>query len=125
MSVELLRRAGNHNGRSGRPRRPPGHPPPATRTGQPMKASLVRSGVTLLRIHGHGRLREGPRSGPVCAGGREVRRVRVKHAGCSDAPEETMKSLKWAATLGIVAVCVILFLNRDDVMRYQKMRQMS
>ena len=35
-----------------------------------------------------------------------------------------MKSLKWAATLGIVAVCVILFLNRDDVMRYQKMRQM-
>jgi hypothetical protein len=36
-----------------------------------------------------------------------------------------MKTLKWAATLGIVAVCVILFLNRDDVMRYQKMRQMS
>jgi hypothetical protein len=35
-----------------------------------------------------------------------------------------MKSLKWAATLGIVAICVILFLNRDDVMRYQKMRQM-
>jgi hypothetical protein len=35
-----------------------------------------------------------------------------------------MKSLKWAATLGIVAVGVILFLNRDDVMRYQKMRQM-
>jgi hypothetical protein len=36
-----------------------------------------------------------------------------------------MKSLKWAATLGVVAVCVILFLNRDDVVRYQKMRQMS
>jgi hypothetical protein len=36
-----------------------------------------------------------------------------------------MKSLKWAATLGIVAVGVILFLNRDDVVRYQKMRQMS
>jgi hypothetical protein len=36
-----------------------------------------------------------------------------------------MKSLKWAATLGIVAVCVILFINRDDVIRYQKMRQMS
>jgi hypothetical protein len=35
-----------------------------------------------------------------------------------------MKSLKWAVTLGIVTVCVILFLNRDDVMRYQKMRQM-
>jgi hypothetical protein len=35
-----------------------------------------------------------------------------------------MKSLKWAATLGVVAVCVILFLNRDDVLRYQKMRQM-
>jgi hypothetical protein len=35
-----------------------------------------------------------------------------------------MKSLKWAATLGIVAIAVILFLNRDDVMRYQKMRQM-
>jgi hypothetical protein len=59
------------------------------------------------------------------AGGREIRRVRVRHAGCSEDPEETMKSLKWAATLGIVAVCVILFLNRDDVMRYQKMRQMS
>jgi hypothetical protein len=36
-----------------------------------------------------------------------------------------MKSLKWAATLGIVAVGVIVFLNRDDVVRYQKMRQMS
>ena len=36
-----------------------------------------------------------------------------------------MKPLKWAATLGIVAICVILFVNRDDVVRYQKMRQMS
>jgi hypothetical protein len=36
-----------------------------------------------------------------------------------------MKPLKWAATLGIVAIGVILFLNRDDVVRYQKMRQMS
>jgi hypothetical protein len=36
-----------------------------------------------------------------------------------------MKPLKWTVTLGIVAVGVILFLNRDDVMRYQKMRQMS
>jgi hypothetical protein len=35
-----------------------------------------------------------------------------------------MKSVKWAATLGTVAICVILFLNRDDVIRYQKMRQM-
>jgi hypothetical protein len=35
-----------------------------------------------------------------------------------------MKSLKWAATLGIVGMFVILFINRDDVMRYQKMRQM-
>jgi hypothetical protein len=44
---------------------------------------------------------------------------------CSVDPEETMKPLKWTATLGIVAVAVILFLNRDDVIRYQKMRQMS
>jgi hypothetical protein len=36
-----------------------------------------------------------------------------------------MKSLKWAATLGIVCIFVILLVNRDDVMRYQKMRQMS
>ncbi len=35
-----------------------------------------------------------------------------------------MKPLKWAAALGIATVCVILFLNKDDVMRYQKMRQM-
>jgi hypothetical protein len=35
-----------------------------------------------------------------------------------------MKSVKWAAALGAVAVGVILYLNRDDVARYQKMRQM-
>jgi hypothetical protein len=35
-----------------------------------------------------------------------------------------MKSLKWIAALGVVAVCVILFINKDDVARYQKMRQM-
>jgi hypothetical protein len=38
--------------------------------------------------------------------------------------EEPMKSLKWIVALGIVAVGVILFLNKDDVARYQKMRQM-
>jgi hypothetical protein len=63
----------------------------------------------------------GDQAGPA---GREVRRVRVRHPGCPEDPEGTMKSLKWAVTLGIVTVCVILFLNRDDVMRYQKMRQM-
>jgi len=35
-----------------------------------------------------------------------------------------MKSLKWAAAVGAVAAGVILYLNRDDVIRYQKMRQM-
>jgi hypothetical protein len=35
-----------------------------------------------------------------------------------------MKSLKWAAALGVVAVGVILYINKDDVIRYQKMRQM-
>ena len=35
-----------------------------------------------------------------------------------------MKSLKWAAASGAVAVGVILYLNKDDVLRYQKMRQM-
>jgi hypothetical protein len=44
---------------------------------------------------------------------------------CSEDPEGTMTSMKWAATLGIVAVCVILLLNRGDVVRYQKMRRMS
>jgi hypothetical protein len=38
--------------------------------------------------------------------------------------EEAMKSLKWAAAFGAVAVGVILYLNKDDVIRYQKMRQM-
>ena len=36
-----------------------------------------------------------------------------------------MKSLKWAAAFGAVAVGVILYLNKDDVLRYQKMRQSS
>jgi hypothetical protein len=36
-----------------------------------------------------------------------------------------MRSLKWAATLGLAGIFVILFVNRDDVVRYQKMRQMS
>lgn len=35
-----------------------------------------------------------------------------------------MKSLKWAAALGAVTVGVILYLNKDDVLRYQRMRQM-
>ncbi len=35
-----------------------------------------------------------------------------------------MKSLKWAAAFGAVVVGVILYLNKDDVIRYQKMRQM-
>jgi hypothetical protein len=35
-----------------------------------------------------------------------------------------MNSLKWAAALGAVAVGVILYINKDDVIRYQKMRQM-
>jgi hypothetical protein len=38
--------------------------------------------------------------------------------------EESMKSLKWAAAVSAVAVGVILYLNKDDVIRYQKMRQM-
>jgi hypothetical protein len=38
--------------------------------------------------------------------------------------EEAMKSLKWAAAFGAVAVGVILYLNKDDVLRYQRMRQM-
>jgi hypothetical protein len=35
-----------------------------------------------------------------------------------------MKSLKWIVVLGVVVVGVILFINKDDVARYQKMRQM-
>jgi hypothetical protein len=35
-----------------------------------------------------------------------------------------MKSLLWAAALGAAAVGVILYLNKEDVIRYQKMRQM-
>jgi hypothetical protein len=35
-----------------------------------------------------------------------------------------MKPLKWVAALGAVTVGVILYLNRDDVIRYQKMRRM-
>jgi hypothetical protein len=35
-----------------------------------------------------------------------------------------MKSVKWAAALGAVAVGVILYINRDDMIRYQRMRQM-
>lgn len=35
-----------------------------------------------------------------------------------------MKSLKWIIALGIVAVGVILFINKDELARYQKMRQM-
>jgi hypothetical protein len=35
-----------------------------------------------------------------------------------------MKSLKWAAVFGAVAAGVIVYLNKDDVVRYQKMRQM-
>jgi hypothetical protein len=35
-----------------------------------------------------------------------------------------MKSLKWAAALGAVTVGVILLLNKDDVVRFQRMRQM-
>lgn len=45
---------------------------------------------------------------------------RTRHRG----PEDRMKSLKWAAALGAVAVGVIFYLNKDDVARYQKMRQM-
>jgi hypothetical protein len=37
---------------------------------------------------------------------------------------DQMKSLKWVAALGAVTVGVILYLNRDDVIRYQKMRRM-
>jgi hypothetical protein len=35
-----------------------------------------------------------------------------------------MKSLKWVAALGAVTVGVIVYLNRDDVIRYQKMRRL-
>jgi hypothetical protein len=35
-----------------------------------------------------------------------------------------MKSLIWIAALGVVVVGVILLINKDDVARYQKMRQM-
>jgi hypothetical protein len=35
-----------------------------------------------------------------------------------------MKSLKWVAALCAVILGVLLYLNRDDVIRYQRMRQM-
>jgi type IV secretory pathway VirB2 component (pilin) len=38
--------------------------------------------------------------------------------------EEAMKFLKWVAIVGIVTVCVMLFLNKDDVRRAMQMRQM-
>jgi hypothetical protein len=38
--------------------------------------------------------------------------------------EDGMKSLTWVAALGAVILGVLLYLNRDDVIRYQRMRQM-
>jgi len=35
-----------------------------------------------------------------------------------------MKCLKWAAIAGIVSVCVLLFLGKDDIRRMLEMRQM-
>jgi hypothetical protein len=38
--------------------------------------------------------------------------------------EEAMKFVKWAAVAGVVAVCVVLYLGKDDMRRYLEMRQM-
>lgn len=38
--------------------------------------------------------------------------------------EEAMKCVKWAAIAGIVAVCVVLYLGKDDLRRMRDMRQM-
>lgn len=35
-----------------------------------------------------------------------------------------MKCVKWVAVAGIVAVCVLLFVGKDDMRRMRKMRQM-
>jgi hypothetical protein len=54
----------------------------------------------------------------------EAARVSFPPLRVSVRVEGAMKSLKWAAAFGAVAVGVILYLNKDDVVRYQKMRQM-
>jgi hypothetical protein len=35
-----------------------------------------------------------------------------------------MKWWKWAFVAGVVTVCVILFIGKDDMIRYRRMRQM-
>ena len=38
--------------------------------------------------------------------------------------EKPMKALKWTAVLGVVAIGVILYLGKDDLVRYKRMREM-
>jgi hypothetical protein len=35
-----------------------------------------------------------------------------------------MKRWKWLAAAGALAACVILYVNRDDLGKYQRMRRM-
>jgi hypothetical protein len=35
-----------------------------------------------------------------------------------------MNCVKWAAIAGVVAVCVLLYLGKDDIRRMREMRQM-
>ena len=35
-----------------------------------------------------------------------------------------MKLLKWAVIFGIVGVCVVLLVSKDDIRRMREMRQM-
>jgi hypothetical protein len=35
-----------------------------------------------------------------------------------------MKRWKWLAAMAAVAACVVLFLNKDDLGRYQRMRRL-
>jgi hypothetical protein len=37
---------------------------------------------------------------------------------------EKMKRWKWLAAAGAVTVCVILFIGKDDMIKYRRMRQM-
>jgi len=38
--------------------------------------------------------------------------------------EDAVKFLKWIAIFGIVGLCVLLLLSKDDIRRMREMRQM-